>query len=275
MSPGTLRFYQFKLRIFVTWCEGQSLTRLDEVTANDLRRFLAWLEETGHNAGGRHAVYRSVRALLRWWEYEVEPEGWQDPTRKVKAPKMPSEPLQPVEIADVHKLADVCERGTFYGDRDRTIFLTLLDSGVRAQELLSLDVSDLDMRDGSLLVRQGKGRKPRPVFVGKQARRALRQWLKYKGGEAGALFMTHEGERLTYWGLRQIIRRRSEQACIPEPSAHDFRRAACLGWLQAGVDVVTISRLLGHSTVALVARYAKQTKANLQENFVSLADRER
>jgi integrase len=84
--------------------------------------------------------------------------------------------------------------------------------------------------------------------------------------------MTREGERLTYWGLRQIVRRRAELAGVAEPGLHDFRRAFCLSQLQAGVPETIIARLMGHTTTQLIARYARQTGTNLQEHYTSPVD---
>ena len=93
-------------------------------------------------------------------------------------------------------------------------YLPCLDSGLRASELTSLNLSDLELSTGTLEIKKGKGRKPRVTFVGSVTRKAIRQWLKYRSDEAGALFTTLEGERLTDWGLRQICRRRANLAGI-------------------------------------------------------------
>jgi len=90
--------------------------------------------------------------------------------------------------------------------------------------------------------------------------------------EVGPLFTSNQGDRLTYWGLRQIIRRRAAQAGIPEPGLHDFRRAFCLSQLQTGVPETTIARLMGHTTTRLIARYARQTGHDLMEHYRSPVD---
>ena len=224
--------------------------------------------------GGIHACYRTLKTFLFWWEQEFEPDNWKNPICKVKAPKVAQEPLQPIERADFDALLETCGK-SWHDIRDKAILLTLLDSGVRAAELCALDLADLDTANSALDVRQGKGRKPRVTFVGAQTRRAIRQWLKVRGGEAGALFTTQEGERLTYWGLRQIMRRRAAAVGIPEPGLHDFRRAFCLAQLQAGVPETTIARLMGHATTQLIARYARQTGKNIQEHYSSPVDKAR
>ena len=84
--------------------------------------------------------------------------------------------------------------------------------------------------------------------------------------------MTRQEDRLTYWGLRQIIRRHAAQAGIPESGLHDFRRAFCLSQLQAGVPKTTIARLMGHTTTQLIARYARQTGKDIRAHYHSPVD---
>ena len=271
VAKGTLKFYRVKLRYFLDYCDSQAITQFEQLTPDVLRRFLLSLEEKGHNPGGIHAAYRALRTFLNWWEDEVEPDGWKNPIRKVKSPHDPEELLDPVEVDEVEKLVDACRRD-WHGDRDRAILLTLLDTGLRAGELCALDLSDLDLPTNSLIVRQGKGRKPRAVFFGKRTRRAIRAWLKRRGANQGPLFMTLEGERLGYDGLRAILTRRSKKGGIMGVSLHDFRRAFCLAQLQAGVPETTIARLMGHTTTQLIARYAKQSGNDLGQLYRSPVD---
>jgi hypothetical protein len=61
---------------------------VSHLTPTLLRQYLLWLFDTGHNPGGVHGFYRALRAFLRWWEDEYEPENWRNPIRKVKGPKV-------------------------------------------------------------------------------------------------------------------------------------------------------------------------------------------
>ena len=271
MTVGTVYFYRMKLKLFSDFCQSQLIKSISELTPDIIRQYLFNLEQTGHNPGGIHGCFRTLRTFLYWWEIEFEPEGWKNPIRKVKAPRVPSEPLQPIQRDDFYMLLATCDK-SWNGSRDKAILLTLLDSGVRASELCALNLSDLDLASGTLEVRQGKGRKPRVTFVGRQSRRTIRQWLKQRGYQEDALFTTHQGERLTYWGLRQIIRRRADRARINVPGLHEFRRAFCLAQLQAGVPETTIARLMGHTTTQLIARYARQTANDIRQHYQSPMD---
>jgi integrase/recombinase XerC/integrase/recombinase XerD len=264
LSPGTLHFYRLKLSLFLQFCGTQAITGCSQVEPAAVRAFLAWLKENGHNPGGIHACYRALKTFLRWWALENDVSDWKDPFKKVKPPKVEEEPLEPVELDQVTRLLAVCSKDEFTGARDRAILLTLLDTGMRAAELLALDLGDLDLQKGALLIRSGKGGKPRTAFVSQDTRRALRAYVKMAGDLAGALFVTVEGERMSYWALRDMLTRRSRQAGVETPTAHDFRRAFAINSLRAGMDVMTLQRLMGHADLQVLRRYLKQVDQDLQ-----------
>jgi len=263
-APGTLRFYQAKLRLFADYCEAQAVKNIAQITPGLIREYLLDLERE-HNPGGRHAAFRTLRAFLYWYEAEAEPEGWKNPARKVKAPKVPTEPLEPVSFETISRMLRTCERGTFSGDRDAAILLCLLDTGARAAEFLDVNCEDVNQARGDMLIRQGKGSKPRTVYIGRQSRRALRRYLMSRHDDCPALWVTRHGERLVYDGLRAVMTRRSAAAQIPVPSLHSFRRAFALTMLRNGTDVFTLAKLMGHAGIGVLQRYLKETNADTLE----------
>jgi site-specific recombinase XerD len=177
----------------------------------------------------------------------------------VKAPRVGIEPLQPVELNTIKALIQACPRKCFYGERDRAIIYTLLDTGARAAELCAMSIEDIDLMNGSILIRQGKGRKPRTVYISQESRRAVRAYLKTRQDDNPAAWVSDEGTRLTYWGLNLIIKRRAELAHVEKPELHAFRRAFALNMLRAGVDVYSLQRLMGHADLQVLRRYLAQT----------------
>jgi integrase/recombinase XerD len=264
LSPQTIEYYQCKLTGFIAFAEAQQAKNLDQVDAALLRRFFLWLEETGHNAGGRHAFFRALRAFFRWLENEYE--GYTSPLRKLKPPKVDNPPIEGASMDEVQAMLDVCGK-SFTGCRDKAILLVLLDAGIRAGELLALDWTDIDLVTGRVLIRKGKGGKFRVVFLGRLARQAMRKYAGQRNDDHPAVFVSAAtGERLTYGSLRAILTRRAKQAGLKQvPSPHDFRRAAALQMLRNGADVVSVSRLLGHSSLEVTKRYLAQTETDLQQ----------
>ena len=268
VAEGTLRFYQQKIKLFTAFCEAQTVKQISQITPSFLRQFLLALEESGHNPGGRHAAFRTIRAFFLWYENEVEPEGWSNPIRKVKAPKVPFEPIDPVALDTVAQMIKVCQKGTFTGDRDIAILLCLLDTGARANEFLSINTEDINQARGDILIRQGKGHKPRTVYIGKQSKRALRKYLISRIDQSPALWVTHQrfgSERLSYDGLCELLHRRAVSAKVEVPTPHDFRRAFALSMLRNRVDVFTLAKLMGHEGITVLQRYLKQTNLDTEE----------
>ena len=266
VSEGTIHFYEVKFKSFTRYCEEHYITNILQITQIVIREYLLWLEEVGHNPGGRHAHFRAIRSFLYWYENDAEPKDWKNPIKKVKAPIIPREPLEPVSIESINKLINTCSRGTFTNRRDKAILLSLLDTGARAGEFLKINLDDINQVMGDILIRAGKGGKPRTVFIGKQTRKSLRQYLGERNDNSPALWITdptHGSDRLTYWGLRSMIIRRSRSAGIQAPSLHDFRRAFALAMLREGVDVYTLAKLMGHSTIDVLKYYLKQTTEDM------------
>ena len=268
VAQGTLRFYRQKIKLFTDYCDALTVKQISQITPSFLRQYLLSLEESGHNAGGRHAAFRLLRAFFLWYEDEVEPQGWSNPIRKVKAPRVPMEPLEPVSFETVTQMVKACPHNTFTGDRDAAILLCLLDTGARANEFLSINLDDINQARGDILIRQGKGRKPRTVYIGKQSKRALRRYLNHRKDNSVAVWVTQPpfgSERLSYDGLRGVLTRRAQGASVDEPACHDFRRAFALSMLRNGVDIFTLAKLMGHEGITVLQRYLKQTNLDTEE----------
>jgi integrase/recombinase XerD len=265
MAKNTVLFYTRKLRQFSDYCDGQQLQRIEQLTPAFLREYLLYLEATNHNAGGRHAAFRAVRAFLYWYESEAEPDAsqWSNPIAKVSAPRVPREPLAGVSLAEVLAMVKVCKRGSYAGDRDAAILLCLLDTGCRAREFLAVNVEDVNQATGEILIRQSKGRRPRFVYLATTARKALRRYLKHRTDANPALWLSREKSRLAYESLRGIVIRRATEAGIPAPPLHAFRRGFALMFLKNGGDIFTLARLLGHKDIHVLKFYLAQTDQDI------------
>ena len=147
-----------------------------------------------------------------------------NPISRVKPPKVPQGLLQPVSLTSLRALLGTCDGQSFTGCRDRALLLALFDTGCRATEFLSLNLGDVNLADGRVMVCHGKGGKGRVTFLGVKSRRALRSYLRYRPDRSGdePLWVTAQQTRLTYVGLRSIVRRRAKCAGICAPSIPSF-----------------------------------------------------
>ena len=263
ISPNTKIFYRNKLRYFVQFCSSQGVDGLMTLRADLLRRYMLWLTERGHNPGGIHACYRVIKTFLFWYEREVEPENWKNPIRKIKAPKVPLEILEPVSKETIIALLQTCNSGQ-NAKRDKTLILFLADTGARASEVCSINLEDVNPITGKIIIRKGKGQKARTVFIGGQTRKALRSYLMQRKPTCEALFISATGERLGYWGVEAMLERRAKKANIPAPSCHSFRRYYCLESLRHGASIYYLRETMGHADLQVLQRYLKITEQDIE-----------
>lgn len=263
LSPETIELYTKKLQYFIRYCERQSLTQISQITSDFIRRYLLELSET-HNPGGVHACFRPLRTMLYWIEEEeIMPDGWKNPIRRVKAPKLPTDLIAPIQIEEINLLLKTCQ-ANYSGARDKAMMLGLLDTGARAKEFLNINLEDMDLSTGAVMIRQGKGRKPRMVFLGRKSIRVIRKYLCYRKDNHPALWVSMQGERMTYSALRCFLRRRAEKIGLKGiPTPHDFRRAFALIMLRNGVDIFALQKLMGHSDLQILRRYLAQTNQDI------------
>jgi len=264
LSDGTIRFYRVKIKLLLSFLIPLGITQISELTPQLIRDYLIYLEQENHNPGGIHAAYRALKAFLNWWKDEFEPVNWRNPIGKVKPPKVPVEILEPVKSEDALSLLAACDTKTVLGLRDCAIILTLMDTGVRASELLSISRKDLDLRNGKIVIRKGKGSKFRIVFISNRTRDAIQSYLKMRTDYSPYLWITKTKSNLKYSGLRQIMRRRAKDAKINTPSLHSFRRYFALQMLRNGVDIFSLQKLMGHSDIQILRRYLQQTEEDIR-----------
>jgi len=265
-ARGTLIFYQQKLGPFLDHLRREGVHRPEEIGPVHLRSFMSALAD-GHTPGGCHAYWRAMRAFLRFLLREEVLE--KDPLIRVRAPKVDLEPLESVDQGVVGAILATCDKSVV-GLRDRSLVLTLLDTGLRAGEACALNIMDIDLTNGAIIVRHSKNRKPRTVFVGKQARRALTAYLAARDtvNPEDPLWLAYDrgggAQRFSYTGLRDVMRRRASRAGVPAPALHSFRRGFAIMMLRAGADVVTLSRMMGHGSLPVLMRYLNQQSSDLQ-----------
>jgi integrase/recombinase XerD len=192
-----------------------------------------------------------------------------------------------IPIPDVERLIEL-PSSDLLGRRDRAILEVLYGTGVRISELAALDVDDIDLDGGSVLVRSGKGGKGRVVPVGRAAREALRDYLgvtrpelakKLKGGPAAhraALFLNARGGRLSRQGCWKILKAYARAAGLEEKvSPHTLRHSFATHMLDGGADIRVVQELLGHANVTTTQVYTLVTDRRLREVYLTSHPRAR
>lgn len=174
--------------------------------------------------------------------------------------KLPPEPLTAVEVA---ALVRSVGRG-ITGKRNAALVATMFETGLRVSEALDLELRDLDLDNGSVRVRHGKGDKFRVVGLGVGAERALQAWLDVRPRTASAdapqfVFCTLDGGPVMSSYVRQLMPRLGERAGIDKRvHAHGLRHGHALHLLRNGMSLQAISGQLGHANLATTERYLRR-----------------
>jgi site-specific recombinase XerD len=172
---------------------------------------------------------------------------------------------------EIAALMEFCKRDrTPAGFRDAALIAILRGSGLRRKEVVNLNLGDFNSSTGAILVRSGKGGKDRTVYLPEGAITFVEEWLNVRGRSSGPLLcqVNKAGRvvvrRLTPQAVLFILQKRAKDASVEPFSPHDLRRTFCSDLLDAGVDIVTVQKLAGHSDPATTSRYDRRGEETLR-----------
>jgi integrase/recombinase XerD len=178
--------------------------------------------------------------------------------------------------SEIAALMATCEGNSLIDLRDLAIIAVLRGAGLRRSELVKLELGDVNLKQRELLIRKGKGKKTRKVYLPASAIPLVENWLKVRGDAPGALFCRiRRGGHLKLGRMHpdaiwRMLQNRAKLAEIESFSPHDLRRTFCGDLLEAGVDLVTVQKLAGHASPATTAQYdrrGEETKRRAVDNL--------
>ncbi len=271
LSRHTVLAYRDALKLLVRYLEdrhGRSAATFDfpDLAPNELLAFLAQLETgRGNCAATRNARLAALHAFARYAAAH-HPEHLELCQRILAIPAKRTD-QRLVEHLDADELQALLRApaATPSGRRDYTLLLVLYNTGARVQEILDLRPCDLQLERPWQALLHGKGGKPRWCPLWRETVQALQALLGETGrspADSDPLFRNLRGQPLTRFGVRYILRKHARVAAGTVATLggkrlhpHVLRHTAATHFLQANVDVVTISRWLGHADIATTGRY--------------------
>lgn len=236
-----------------------------------LRRYLAHLKARGL---ARSTVARRLTAWRSLYRYLCR-EGVvpSNPLLRVITPRRASKLPRFFFLAEASRLVELPVGKGPRDLRDRALLETLYAAGIRVGELVGLNLPDLDLAGGSLLVR-GKGSKERIVPLGSYAVAALKLYLQdgrpdlAKNKDNYAVFLNYRGGRLTARGVRKILAGYMRQAGLDPPGGpHTLRHSFATHLLDNGADLRSVQELLGHARLSTTQIYTHITRERLKRVY--------
>ncbi|MDQ5853176.1 MAG: tyrosine-type recombinase/integrase [Chloroflexota bacterium] len=266
VAAKTVTSYHSDLLGFARWFTGSTSEAFTAtaVTPTDVRDYRAHLRTIQRRPAA--TVNRRLAALHRFFAWAKATNRIRElPTEGVKG--VPSVPLTPKSLPkrDLDRLLRAAEQDG--NKRNLAILLTLRHTGLRVGELCNLRLSDLAIseRKGSLVVRSGKGDKDRTVPLNNVVRQALSAYLAVRpAATTDFLFIGQRGQPLQSDAVQLIVRKYARRAGLSEVTPHTLRHSFAKQVLDAGADLATVSRLLGHERLETTAIYTQPTAHDLE-----------
>ncbi|MBM3500148.1 MAG: hypothetical protein FJX74_15945 [Armatimonadetes bacterium] len=265
-SPATVSAYASDFRLFLRSL-GAAGPRLgaNDVTRQTVRQYIAWLRAEGHKP---NSITRRLASLRSFWRY-LRDNGYTetDPFLRVSIPKR-ERPLPTwLTVEECERLLAAAERqpSIAHAYRDRGVLGLLLFTGLRKAELLALEVSSIDLSEGTMRVERGKGGKCRVLPIPLRLVSALTDWLELRPlCRHERLFTSSAGTPLGGKGLASILRRALYRAGITKRcTLHHLRHSFACMMLQGGCDLYSLSQMLGHARLDTTATYLHTSARDL------------
>lgn len=261
---------------FITWCDERGIERPQDITRQVLERYQRHLYLYRKHDGGplslntQQSLLNPLKSFFQWLTRENH--ILYNPASELVIPRLPRQlPKTLLSIAAVENLLNQADVTESTGIRDRAILETLYSTGIRRMELTRLTLYHLDISCGTLMVRQGKGRRDRLIPIGQRAcawiekyLAEVRPLLAVRKDEL-ILFLTDYGEPFEKNRLGDLVRRYMRQAGIREGACHALRHACATHMLEAGCDIRFIQALLGHSELSTTQIYTQVSIQKLKE----------
>jgi integrase/recombinase XerC/integrase/recombinase XerD len=270
MGEKTRRAYGVDLGQLADWALARELGPLD-IGHRELRRFAGVLSEIG---SAKSTTARKLAAIRGFYRHLVERGALEaNPAELVASPKRDATLPRILKPLDLAAMLERIPASTPLELRDRAMFELAYSSGLRAEELVNLEVGSVDPDAEEVRV-EGKGGRTRILPVGEHAGRALDRYLK-RGREllvrdAGerALFLSRSGRRLSTSDVRRRlavqVRRAALQGGI---SPHTLRHSFATHLLEGGADLRVIQELLGHASISTTQTYTRVESKRLKRAY--------
>ncbi len=268
-SVHTVRNRQVHIGFFLAWCGERGLAEPTEITRPVLERYQRYLFHYRKKNGeplsfrSQHARLVALRTWFRWMTRQNH--ILHNPASELELPRLghrlPRHVLTASEAEQVMMQPHVADP---LGLRDRAILEVFYSTGIRRLELIRLKLFDLDSERGTLLVRQGKGKKDRFVPIGERAAAWVEKYIREARPQLaadpddGTLFLTNTAEAINRDHLTWAVRQHVVAANLGKVGAcHLFRHTMATLMLEGGADIRFIQAILGHEDLKTTQIYTQ------------------
>ncbi len=278
-SPRTISWYSANLRRFHNYLKSRHLPdSLDNIDTKLLREYVLYLMKRnrydGHpytpvrietlSSATVHGHVRTLRAFFSWLAMEGLTQD--NAAKDLKPPKVTRKVVSTLSDGEIRAILSTFSTSPSDA-RNQTLFMILLDTGLRIGELINLKMEDIHMDEGYLKV-MGKGRRERIVPIGNNAQKVLQRYLfrsrpKPINPVINNVFLSQSSEPVTENSMKLMFTRLARRSGVCRLHAHLCRHTFATRFLINGGDVFSLQQILGHSTLTMVSRYVNLASSHV------------
>lgn len=271
LAKNTLESYRRDLTVYYQFLKKNNYLPVQETSRTHIIAYLLDLKNKGRATSTLSRNLASIRAFYQYLLRDRYID--KDPSQNLESPKMDKRLPKVLSVEQVDRLLMMPDTNTMAGLRDKAMLELLYATGIRVTELVSLNLTDLNLKMGFVKC-FGKGSKERIVPLGQLAVNSIQQYLLYvrnlllKKTNEEALFLNHHGKRLTRQGFWKIIKKYAKIALIEvEITPHTLRHSFATHLLENGADLRSVQEMLGHADISTTQIYTHLTKVRLKEVY--------
>jgi integrase/recombinase XerC len=265
-SDLTVKSYKTDLQEFSSFMRKNGKSNFSEIDRKDIRSFMGELLSYGYKKSSVSRKLSAIKSFCKFLERNKIIKG--NPSVSVKTPK--TEKCIPSFLSEeeVRTMLDFSALNKELDVRNKAILELLYATGIRASELVNLDLSMFD-REVKLLRVYGKGKKERIIPVAKAAFESLNRYISTsRGYKEGALFLSKSGKRLTQRDLQRIVKKAIVKvATLNQMSPHTMRHTFATHLLNRGANLRAVQELLGHESLSTTQIYTHVSVEKLKEEY--------
>jgi integrase/recombinase XerD len=275
-SPFTVKAYRQGILTFLDWCENSGTT--PELTKPAVQSFIAHRLESGTAAKtvGNHLL--ALRRFADWLVAEDEIDT--NPLAGMQQPKLDRKVVEALSDDELRALLKACEGKGFTDRRETAIVRLMMETGIRAGELVAMTVDDVDLNRELAIIRRGKGGKGRVIPFSPQTATAIDRYLRarrtHRLASTPALWLGADNWRtFSYAALHRTLAARAEAAGVKGFHPHKMRHTAATRWLRANGSEQGLMAVAGWSSRAMLDRYTNASageRAAVEARGLNLGD---
>lgn len=269
LSPNTLDSYSRDLIKYLDYLSTKGIKDISKTSDLTIISFIATLKNGGLS---NRSVARNLTSIRMFYKFLTEDHHINDnPTLNIETPKRELRLPQVLSIEEVDVLLQKPDSSTSLGLRDAAFLELLYATGLRASEIISLALNDINLEAGYLIA-SGKGSKERLIPIGEVAQNLIKKYLNnsrptlLKNKQSHHLFTTRSGKSMTRQGFWKLIKKYALAAGIRKKiTPHTLRHSFATHLLERGADLRSVQMMLGHADISSTQIYTHVTTERLKK----------